>query len=125
MIAEKEVQAPVETAQGEPHRCGGGDYKNIKVKTVEYDMSDFIQPCCDKYDELSPVPVAWEKVATSFVEERSEPDLPREPGPAPDGLQCPRCKGCLTLSASAEAGRAKPIRGDRNHWLSPTLWRAQ
>ena len=49
-----------------------------KVKTAEYDMSEFLKSCCDRYEELcGEGGVVWEKVATPFMAGSGEPGPPQ------------------------------------------------
>ena len=55
------------------------------VRVLEYDMSDFLRSCCEKYEELATqqgVKVKWETVDTPFIEEPDVDDPARDAHPA-------------------------------------------
>jgi len=55
------------------------------VRCLEYDMSEFLRSCVDRYKELAPRPITLRKVETPYLEEKEGPDGAEEGSEKPRG----------------------------------------
>ena len=53
--------------------------KKRTVRYLEYDMEEFLESCCTRYEELCKTKVKWRTVATPFLDEGSDADPSRDP----------------------------------------------
>ena len=88
----------------------------VKVRGIEYDMSDFLRSCVERYKELTGV-VSLRKAATPFLPEPTKPDFSHcEAGPLVEPTPCEALQevmdciggqGTRTLAAGTPKATAK------------------